>query len=86
MEKKTGPSKERIAELTKEGYIVKRVIDIGQPLYGWSNKTNGASQSDHARLQPYRRTQDQAWSDCNDFVTGNMPATANIDWALPVIK
>lgn len=77
-----GPSKERIAELTSSGYAVRRVIDIGQPLYGWSNKASGKSQTDVCKQQPYRRTQEQAWSDCDDFVNGTIPETPHPDWAL----
>jgi len=67
-----------IAALRAEGYYVAPVAGHGDHRYAWGNSRSGARQAD--TQQPPRRSQDQAWCDCQEYVDGEGAAPARPDW------
>lgn len=76
MHKKLEP--EAISALREEGYYVAPVAGQGDERYAWGNSRSGAHQND--TQQPPRRSEDQAWRDCQDYVDGEGAAPARLDW------
>ncbi|WP_155888103.1 hypothetical protein [Cupriavidus sp. WS] len=77
---KRGPSPERIKELKRQGYSVHMVVDQDPVLYGWMQLGTGNAQGYYKAQQPYRRTKEQAWADCDDYASLSVPDTPNPDW------
>lgn len=75
-----GLNKERIEALEKMGYIVHMINDQPPCLYAWLHPESGASQRSVKLHQPYRLSADQAWADCDDYVSLRLPSTPNPDW------
>lgn len=67
-------SPQRISELQAMGYIVVVVSDFDPTYYGWMHKGCDAT---YVRA---RRTTEQAWYDCDRYVTGSAPAQPDPDW------
>jgi len=76
MHKKLDPT--AIAALRAEGYYVAPVAGQGDELYAWGNSRSGARQ-EHTP-QPPRRSPDQAWHDCQEYVDGEGAAPARPAW------
>ncbi|AJZ56543.1 hypothetical protein OI25_7247 [Paraburkholderia fungorum] len=70
----------RIQELKDGGFVVHMVSDQEPVLYGWLNTKSGASQGEYKERQPFRRTKEQAWADCEAFDSCEMPMAAEPDW------
>lgn len=59
-------------------YYVAPVAGQGDDRYAWENSKSGARQ-EHTQ-QPARRSKDQAWRDCQNYVDGEGSAPAQPDW------
>jgi hypothetical protein len=75
MHKKLDPKE--IAALRAAGFYVAPVAGQSEERYTWANKS-GARQKD--TQQPPRRSEDQAWYDCNEYATDGDPGPARPDW------
>lgn len=69
-----------IQSLEQSGYRVYMASDGDPPLYAWLHSGSGAAQTDLQGRQPPRRTKAQAWVDCRNYVSGDVPSTAEPDW------
>lgn len=67
-----------IAALREANFYVAPVAGQGDERYAWGNSKSGARQKD--TQQPARRSKDQAWRDCQDYVDGEGGAPAQPDW------
>lgn len=76
MTRKLGPKE--IDTLRAAGYHVAAVAGQGDERYAWANAQSGARQKD--TQQPPRRSTDQAWRDCQDYLDGEGAAPAQPDW------
>lgn len=70
----------RVNELMQLGYGVYTVSDNAENLYAWQHGGSGAAQSHFLNVQPYRRTREQAWVDCNRYAGCDLPSEAEPDW------
>ncbi|MGY6272134.1 hypothetical protein ACXIUT_20790 [Achromobacter denitrificans] len=73
-------SSKRIKELKDAGYSVYPVVDTDPMLYAWKHDKSGATQSYYKSQQPFRRSEAQAWVDCDAYCSGSMPSKAEPDW------
>ncbi len=73
-------SPSRIKELEGAGYTVYMAYDGDPALYAWMNTKSGASQTEHKKVQPLRRTKAQAWADCDAYASLDMPTSPQPDW------
>lgn len=73
------PNDKDIRDLKDLGYSVHLASDGDPPLYCWMQR-GGASQSDYKHLQPFRRSEKQAWADCAAYAYGSMPTKPEPDW------
>jgi hypothetical protein len=69
-----------VADLVREGFFVREVVDIDPIRYAWRNLRTGASQDDVKDRQPYRRSEAQAWADCQKYTVGNYDNAPEPDW------
>lgn len=76
MQKKLDPIE--IAALREAGFSLAPVAGQGDERYTWLHSASGARQ-EHTN-QPARRSQAQAWRDCQDYVDGEGSAPAQPDW------
>lgn len=76
MHKKLAP--QAIAALRTDGYYVAPVASQGDERYAWGNSRSGAHQKD--TQQPPRRSEDQAWHDCQEYADAEGAAPARPDW------
>ncbi|MBW8466884.1 MAG: hypothetical protein K0M67_01365 [Thiobacillus sp.] len=73
-------SADEIQQLREAGYDVIPMNDYDPALFGWIHVASEAKQSDWKEHQPYRRSRDQAWVDCQDYAGCNLPSTPTPDW------
>lgn len=76
MQKKLDPKE--IAALREAGFYVAPVAGQGDDRYAWANSKSGARQKD--TQQPARRSEAQAWYDCNEYAGDGDPGPARPDW------
>lgn len=71
---------DEMLQLRDGGYDVHEFYDTDPPLYGWLRRDSDASQLNYKAQQPLRRSMQQAWVDCRDFASGDIPSTPTPDW------
>lgn len=82
LEETRGPSDAEISKLKDAGFLVHPLADTDRPVYAWHRPSSGESQADVRDRQPYRSTERQAWDDCGDYASLNVPSVPNSDWSV----